>query len=114
MRDTELTARRLALSLGEQLNGVVVVENRAGGGGNIGAERVARSAPDALGAGDRGGKCEGGLRRSGWKPARGSPPRRRRPELSRVAEGVGKLVSASPVGESSERVDHPQARWGDE
>ncbi len=41
----DLLARVLAQALAEPL-GNVVVENRAGAGGNIGAEAVARSAPD--------------------------------------------------------------------
>ncbi|CAN5420048.1 tripartite tricarboxylate transporter substrate binding protein [soil metagenome] len=40
------TARLLALGLGERLGGSVVVENRAGASGNIGAGYVMRAAPD--------------------------------------------------------------------
>ncbi len=43
---TDLIARRLAGAMAESLGGPVVVENRAGAGGNIGAEAVARSAAD--------------------------------------------------------------------
>jgi tripartite-type tricarboxylate transporter receptor subunit TctC len=43
---TDIVARVLAQSLSEQLGQQFVIENRAGGGGNPGAEAVARSAPD--------------------------------------------------------------------
>jgi tripartite-type tricarboxylate transporter receptor subunit TctC len=42
----DLTARSIAAPLGELLGQSVLVENRPGGGGNIGTDAVARSAPD--------------------------------------------------------------------
>src|SRR4051794_20443734 len=42
----DVTSRALARELTEQLGQPVVVENRPGAGGNIGAEAAARSAPD--------------------------------------------------------------------
>ena len=42
----DVTSRALARELTEQLRQPVVVENRPGAGGNIGAEAAARSAPD--------------------------------------------------------------------
>jgi tripartite-type tricarboxylate transporter receptor subunit TctC len=44
---TDVVARVLAQTMTEQLPHAVVVENRTGAGGGIGAEAVARSAPDA-------------------------------------------------------------------
>src|SRR6187402_2388229 len=44
---TDLIARMVAPSLAEALGQPVIIENRAGAGGNIGIAAVARSAPDA-------------------------------------------------------------------
>jgi tripartite-type tricarboxylate transporter receptor subunit TctC len=43
---SDLLARLLSVKLGEALSGSFYVENRAGGGGNIGTSAAARAAPD--------------------------------------------------------------------
>jgi len=42
----DITARALAPRMSEQLGQPVIIENRSGAGGQIGAQLVARSAPD--------------------------------------------------------------------
>ncbi|WP_447778312.1 Bug family tripartite tricarboxylate transporter substrate binding protein [Variovorax boronicumulans] len=43
---TDIVARVIAQSLGKELKGTVIVENRGGAGGIIGAEAVAKAKPD--------------------------------------------------------------------
>jgi len=43
---TDIVARPLAQSLGEVLKATIVIDNRGGAGGSIGADAVAKSAPD--------------------------------------------------------------------
>lgn len=43
---TDTSGRTVAESLARRLGERIVVENRAGAGGNIGADHVAKSAPD--------------------------------------------------------------------
>ena len=43
---TDIVARPLAQSLGEALKATILVDNRGGAGGSIGADAVAKSAPD--------------------------------------------------------------------
>ena len=51
---TDAVARLVAQKLGEQMNATIVVDNRTGAGGAIGADFVAHADPDgnALGVGD--------------------------------------------------------------
>src|SRR5712672_2867969 len=43
---TDIVARPLAQMLGDALKSIIVIDNRGGAGGSIGAEAVARSNPD--------------------------------------------------------------------
>jgi hypothetical protein len=43
---TDIVARPLAQMLGDGLNAVIMIDNRGGAGGSIGADAVAKSAPD--------------------------------------------------------------------
>jgi tripartite-type tricarboxylate transporter receptor subunit TctC len=43
---TDIVARPLAQMLGEAIKALVIVDNRGGAGGSIGADAVAKAAPD--------------------------------------------------------------------
>src|SRR5215470_8858220 len=43
---TDIVARPLAQLLGESLKSTIVIDNRGGAGGSLGADAVAKSAPD--------------------------------------------------------------------
>jgi tripartite-type tricarboxylate transporter receptor subunit TctC len=69
---TDALGRVFAHALGERLGQQVVVENRPGGGGTLGAEVAARSAPDGytllLGSAEAYGMTEGMRRRLAYDP----------------------------------------------
>jgi tripartite-type tricarboxylate transporter receptor subunit TctC len=69
---TDALGRVLAHALGERLGQQVVVENRPGGGGTLGAEAGARAAPDGytllLGSAEAFGMTEGTRKRLAYNP----------------------------------------------
>jgi tripartite-type tricarboxylate transporter receptor subunit TctC len=75
---TDALGRVLAVSLGERLGQQVVVENRPGGGGTLGAEAGARAQPDGytllLGSAESFGMTEGTRKRLSYNPERDLVP----------------------------------------
>src|SRR5207237_9307287 len=75
---TDALGRVLAVFLSERLGQQVVVENRPGGGGTLGAEVAARSQPDGytllLGSAGAFGMTEGMRRRLAYSPERDLVP----------------------------------------
>ena len=69
---TDALGRVLAAALGERLGQQVVVENRPGGGGTLGAEAAARAQPDGytvlLGSAEAFGMTEGTRKRLSYVP----------------------------------------------
>ena len=69
---TDALGRVLAAALGERLGQQVVVENRPGGGGTLGAEAAARAQPDGytvlLGSAESFGMTEGTRKRLSYVP----------------------------------------------
>ena len=75
---TDGLGRILAVYLGERLGQSVVVENRPGGGGTLGAEAAARATPDGytilLGSAEAFGMTEGMKKRLSYDPERDLVP----------------------------------------
>ena len=72
----DVTARTIAQKMAESVGRPVVVENRAGAGGNIGTEFVARSAPDGytLLQTTNGHAIQPHLRKLSWDPVKDFAP----------------------------------------
>jgi tripartite-type tricarboxylate transporter receptor subunit TctC len=75
---TDALGRVLAVALGERLGQQLVVENRPGGGGTLGAEAGARAQPDGytllLGSAESFGMTEGTRKRLTYDPERDLVP----------------------------------------
>ncbi len=75
---TDALGRALAHTLGERLGQAVTVENRAGGGGTLGAEAGARSAPDGytllLGSVESFGMTNADAKRLNYNPEKDLVP----------------------------------------
>ena len=75
---TDALGRVLAHALGEKLGQQVVVENRPGGGGTLGAEAGARATPDGytilLGSAEAFGMTEGTRKRLAYSPEKDLVP----------------------------------------
>ena len=47
--NSDLRSRQIAKSISDQIKQTILVENRAGAGGNIGTEMIAHAKPDSMG-----------------------------------------------------------------
>lgn len=109
---TDALGRVLAVSLGERLGQQVVVENRPGGGGTLGAEAGARAQPDGytllLGSAEAFGMTEGTRRRLAYNPERDLVP------VTMVARAPNVFIvhPSVPVSTLNELVEYARSNPG--
>lgn len=109
---TDALGRVLAVALGERLGHQVVVENRPGGGGTLGAEAGARAQPDGytllLGSAESFGMTEGTRRRLAYNPDRDLVP------VAMVARAPNTFIvhPSVPVSSLGELVEYARKNPG--
>jgi tripartite-type tricarboxylate transporter receptor subunit TctC len=109
---TDALGRVLAVSLGERLGQQVVVENRPGGGGTLGAEVGVRAAPDGytllLGSAESFGMTEGIRKRLAYQPEKDLAP------VIMVARAPNTFIvhPSVPVANVKELVEHARRNPG--
>jgi tripartite-type tricarboxylate transporter receptor subunit TctC len=109
---TDALGRVIAASLGERLGQQVVVENRPGGGGTLGAEVGARATPDGytllLGSAESFGMTEGVRKRLAYQPEKDLVP------VIMVARAPNTFIvhPSVPVSNVRELVEHARANPG--
>ena len=109
---TDALGRVFAHALGERLGQQVVVENRPGGGGTLGAEAGARAAPDGytllLGSAEAFGMTEGTRKRLAYNPDKDLVP------VVMVARAPNVFIvhPSVPVATVPELVGYAQANPG--